>query len=114
MPELTGHFGMKDRNNADLLSGVLCACVKDMMKQKFLRSFREAASRIDRNHGAICEKVLCTMESMAKSIDCTPAKPSPAKRRCFQTFKKVHHEKWPVDEKGDTCMNSEVRSSVVK
>ena len=32
-------------------------------------------------------------------------------------FKKVHHEKWSiatVDEKGDTCMNSEVRSSVVK
>ena len=93
------HFWMhcacvKDRNDADLLLEVLCACVKDMKQKKFLRNFREAASRIDRNHGAICEKVLCTMESMAKSIDCTPAKPSPAKRRCFQTFKKVHHEKW--------------------
>ena len=54
---------------------------------------------------------------MAKSIDHAPAKPSPAKRRCFQTFKKVHHEKWPfamVDEKGDTCVNSEVCSSVIK
>ena len=32
-------------------------------------------------------------------------------------FKKVHHEKWSLattDEKGDTCVNSEVRSSVMK
>ena len=57
------------------------------------------------------------MESMAESFDRVPAKPSPVKRRHFQTFKQVHHEKWSfatIDEKGDTCMNSEVRSSVVK
>ena len=32
-------------------------------------------------------------------------------------FKKIHNEKWSlasVDEKGDTCVNSEVYSSVVK
>ena len=93
------HFWMwcacaKDRNNADLPSKVVCVCVKDMKQKKLLWSFHEAASRVDRNQGAICENFLCTTESMAKSIDHAPAKPSPAKRRCFQTFKKVHHEKW--------------------
>ena len=32
-------------------------------------------------------------------------------------FNKVHHEKWSfatVDEKGDTCINSEIRSIFVK
>ena len=56
-------------------------------------------------------------ESMAESFDHAPAKPSPAKRRQFQTFKKASHEKWPfttVDEKGDTCVNSEVPSAVVQ
>ena len=56
-------------------------------------------------------------ESMAESIDCTPSKPSPAKKRHFQTFEKACHEKWPsviIDEKGDTCMDSEVCSTVVK
>ena len=54
---------------------------------------------------------------MAGSIDYAPAKPSPVKRRRFQAFKKVHHEKWSfttIDKKGDTCVNSEVCSSVVK
>ena len=54
---------------------------------------------------------------MAKSIDHTPAKPSLMKRRCFQTFKKASHEKWPfptIDEKVDTCLNSEVHTTVVK
>ena len=54
---------------------------------------------------------------MDESIDRAPAKPSPAKRRRFPTFKKAYHEKWPlvtVDQKGDICVNSEVRSSVVK
>ena len=108
---------MKDRNNADFLSEVLCACAKDTKQKKFLRSFCEAASRVDRNQGAICENVSCVTESMAESIDRAPAKLSPAKRTHFQTFKKAYHEKWPfitTDEKGDTCMNSEVRSSVVK
>ena len=85
------------------------------VQKKFLRSFHEAASEIDWNQGAICENVSCTTESMAKSIDCSAAKPSAAKG--FQTFKKVHREKWSlttVDEKGDTCVNSEVRGSVVK
>ena len=53
---------------------------------------------------------------MAESIDHAPAKPSPVKRRHFQTLKKAYHEKWPfitTDEKGDTCMNSEVHSTVV-
>ena len=102
---------------ADLLLEVLCVCVKDMKQKTFLPSFCEAASRIDWNQGTICENVSCTTESMAQSIDRTPAKPSPAKRRCFQTFKKVHHEKWSfatVDMKDDACVNSEVRSSVVK
>ena len=102
---------MKDRNNADSLSEVLCACAKDRKQKKFLGSFRKAASRIDWNQGAICKNVLCTMESMAESIDRAPVKPSPAKRRRFQTFKKAIYEKWPlvtIDEKGDTYVNSEV------
>ena len=52
---------------------------------------------------------------MAESFDCTPTKLSPAKRRHF--YKKAYHEKQPfvtVDEKGNTCMNSEVHSTVVK
>ena len=68
------------------------------------------------NQDAICKNISCSRESMAKSIDCTPVKPTPAKRRRFQTFKKAYHEKWPfitVDEEGDTCVNSEVHSSVV-
>ena len=100
-----------------LLSEVLCVCVKDTKQKRFLRSFRKAASWIDRNQGAICENIWCTTESMAESIDCAPAKPSPPKRRCFQMFKKVHHEKWSfatIDKKGDTCMNSQVHSSAVK
>ena len=67
---------------------------------------REAASQIDRqNQGTICKNVLCSRESMAKSIDCTHAKPSLVKRRRFQTFKKASHEKWPcitIDEESDT------------
>ena len=54
---------------------------------------------------------------MAESIDQAPAKLSSVKRRRFQTFKKASHEKWPlvtIGEKGDTCVNSEVRSTVVK
>ena len=108
---------VKDRNGADLPSEVLCACAKDMKQEKFFRSFREAASQVHLNQCAICENVWCTTESMAESVDRKSAKPSPAKRGCFQTFKKVHHEKWSfatVAEKGDTCMNSEVRNSVVK
>ena len=53
---------------------------------------------------------------MAESIDRASAKPSPVKR-CLQTFKKASHVKWPfvtIDEKGDTCVNSEVLSTVVK
>ena len=79
---------------------------------------RKAASQIDlRNQGTICKNVKCSRESMAESIDHAPAKPSPAKRRRFQTFKKAHHEKWPfvtIDEEDETCVNSEVRSTVVK
>ena len=78
----------------------------------------EAASRTYlRNQGAICKNDMCTRESMAESIVRTPAKPSSSKRRCFQMFKKAYHEKWPfitIDEKGDTCLNSEVHSTVVK
>ena len=69
------------------------------------------------NQGAICKNVACLRESLAESIDHTPIKRSPVKRRRFQTFKKASHEKWPfvtVDEKGDTCENSEVHSIVVK
>ena len=108
---------VKDRNDADLPSEVLCACAKDTKQKKFARRFHEAASRVDRNQGAICENVLCTTESMAVSIDRAPAKPSSVKRRHFQMLKKVHHEKWSfttVDEKGDASVNSEVHSSVVK
>ena len=55
-------------------------------------------------------------ESMAESLDHAPAKPSPAKSKHFQMFKKAYHEKWPfvtIGEEGDICMNSEVRSTVV-
>ena len=93
------------------------ACEWKTRKKKFLWSFHEAVSRMDWNQGAICENVSCMTESVAESIDRAPAKPFPAKRRCFQTFKKVHHKKWSfatVDEKGDNCMNSAVHSSVVK
>ena len=54
---------------------------------------------------------------MAESVDHTPEKLSPVKRRRFRTFKKASHEKCSViivDEKDDTCMNSEVPSAVVK
>ena len=112
----TGCSCAKDRNDADLLSEVLCACAKDMKRKKFLGNFLIAASRVDRNQGAIYENVLCTMESMAESSDSAPVKPSPAKRR-FRMFKKVHHGKWSLattDKKGETCVNTEIWSSVVK
>ena len=54
---------------------------------------------------------------MAESVDRAPGKPSPAKRRRFQMFKKAYPEKWPfvtVNKEGDACMNSEVCSTVVK
>ena len=112
-----GHIAhvQKTENNADLLLEVLCS--KDTKQKKFLQSFREAASRVDLNRSAICENVSYTTESMSKSFDDEPGKPSTAKRRRFQTFKKVHHEKWflaTTDKKGDTCVNSEVHSSVMK
>ena len=53
---------------------------------------------------------------MAESLDRAPAKLSPAKRGCFQMFKKAYHEKWPfvtIEEEGGTSVNSEVRSTVV-
>ena len=79
---------------------------------------REAASPIDLwNQGAISKNVSCARESKAESVDHAPAKPSPSKVRCIQTFKTEDYEKWPlvtVDEKGDTGMNSEVGSTVVK
>ena len=108
---------VKDRNNADSRLEVLCACTKDTKQKKFLQSFCDGASRIDQNQGAICENVSCMIESMAESIDHALAESSPVKRRHFQTFKKVHHEKWSfatIDEKGDTCVNSEVHISVVE
>ena len=81
-------------------------------------SIHEAASRIDlQNQSAICKNVLCLREIMAESIDHAPAKLFPAKKRCFQTFKKAYHEKWPfitVNKEGDACMNPEVCSTVVK
>ena len=97
-------------------------CVVHVQKTEIMQIYSRkccvlAGSQIDPNQGAICKNVLCTAESMAESIDHAPAKPSPAKRRHFQTFKKVHHEKWPfvtIDEKGDTCVNSEVHSTVLK
>ena len=47
----------------------------------------EAACRIDlRNQSAVCKNVSCSRESMTKSIDRAPAKPSPVKRRHFQMF----------------------------
>ena len=54
---------------------------------------------------------------MAESIDRAPAKPSPVKMRCFKLFKNVHHEKWSfatIDKNGDTCVNFEICSSVLK
>ena len=103
---------------ADLLSEVLCACAKDT-QQKTRRENRRcvAASQVDlQNQGAIFKNLSCTRESIAESIDRAPANQSPVKRRRFQTFEKVYHEYTMVtiDEKGDTCMDSEVRSTVVK
>ena len=77
MPELTEvTFGRvahtrKTENNADLLSA---RARKTRIKQKFrfLRSFHEAASRVDRKQSAICENVSCMMESMAESFDRAP------------------------------------------
>ena len=55
----------------------------------------EAASQIGhQNQGAICKNVSCTRQSVAESIDHAHAKPSPAKRRGIQTFKRAYHEKW--------------------
>ena len=54
---------------------------------------------------------------MAEPIDRTHAKRCLERSRSFQTFKKAYDEKWPlvtVDEKGDTCVNSKVCSTVVK
>ena len=54
---------------------------------------------------------------MAESTDHATAKRSSMKRRHFQMVKNASHEKWPfvtIDKKGDTCVNSEVCSSVVK
>ena len=99
---------MKDRNNAELLSEMFCACAKDTKQKEFLQSFREAASQIDRNQGTICENVSCMTKSMDKSIDCAPEKPSPVKRGHFLMFKKVRSEKWSfatVDKKSDTCIS---------
>ena len=42
---------VKDRNNADLLLEVLCLCAKDTKQKEFFRSFRKAASQVDRNQG---------------------------------------------------------------
>ena len=85
-----------------------------MKQEKFLQSFCEAASQ---TQGAICKNVSCLKESMAESVVRASAKPSPTKRRYFQMFMKACHEKWPfstVDKKGDTFVNSEVHSTVVK
>ena len=46
------HCTWAKENNADLLSEVLCTCVKDTKQKKFLGSFHKAASREDRNQGA--------------------------------------------------------------
>ena len=104
-------------NYADLLLEVLCVCTKDMKQKSFSEVSRKeyciciAASRIGcRNQSAICKNVSCSRESMTESIDHAPAKLSPAKRRCFQMFDKPSH----VGEKGDTCVNYEVPSAVVK
>ena len=60
-----------------------CAAAKAVKLQICSRS------QIDlRNQGAICENVSCTRESMTEPIDGAPPKPSPAKRRSFQTLKK--------------------------
>ena len=108
------HFWMcctcvKDRNNADSRLEVLCACTKDTKQKKFLQSFCDGASRIDQNQGAICENVSCTTSRTCKTVF--------SEKETFQTFKKVHLEKRSfatIDEKGNTCMNSEVCSRVVK
>ena len=54
---------------------------------------------------------------MGQPVDHKPATLSPTKRRHFQMFKRAYHEKWPlvtINEKGDTCTNSIVHSTVVK
>ena len=54
---------------------------------------------------------------MVKSSDHASVKLSPEKMRHFQMLKKEYCEKCSfvtVDKKGDTCMNFEICSTVVK
>ena len=100
----------KRQKCADFLFGsALCAHKRHKAEEVSRKEHYicKAASCIElQNQDAICENILCVRESMAESIDHTPAKLSPVKRRRFQMFKKAFREKWPfvtVDEKGDTA-----------
>ena len=48
-----------------------------------------AKLQAEQNMGAIFKNIECERESKAGSADCTSAKLSPAKKRHFQTFKKI-------------------------
>ena len=108
-------------NYADLLSEAL---QKTWSRRTFSRvswwepRSCEAASWIDlQNQGTKWKNISCTRESMGQPVDHKPATLSPTKRRHFQMFKRAYHEKWPlvtINEKGDTCTNSIVHSTVVK
>ena len=130
VPELTkatlgrGAHAWKTEICRFALRSALRMCERHEAKKSFSevsgreRCICKAASQIDlRNQGAICKKVSCSREGMAKSVGRTHEKLSPVKRRHFQMFKKAFHEKWPfvtIDKKGDSCLSSEVRSTVVK
>ena len=90
---VNAYFRLSSRKT-EIMQIYFWECSMRVWKTRSRRSFCETASWIDQNQGAIYENALCTTESMAESIDRTPAKLSPVKRRHFQMFKKVHHEKW--------------------
>ena len=107
---------------AYLISEVLCACAKDTKQKKFPEENigvpKLQAESIFRIRAPFVKKTFCVWrKAWLECFDCTPAKLSPVTSRCFQMHKKAYDEKWPfttTDEKGDACMHSEVRSTVVK
>ena len=96
------------------LGSALCAHKRHQAEVVFRKEHYicKTASCIElQNQDAICENILCVRESMAESIDHTPAKLSAVKMRHFQMFEKACRERWPfvtTDGKGDTCVDSEI------
>ena len=62
-------------------------------RQNYAALLLEELNRSFRIRAPFVKIVFCLKESMAEPIERAPAKPSPAKRRRFQMFKKVYREK---------------------